>query len=151
MTVCAISKEIEFDAGHRVPNHKSKCRNPHGHRYKVQAVLIGSIVEEPGASDEGMLVDFSDLKTILTEKVHDVLDHGFIVYEGDRAMRILFEQGESWKVIIFPYIPTAENIARWIWDQIVGEINGRFRGNLELQSIRVWETPTSAAVYAGEE
>lgn len=143
-----ISKEIEFDAGHRVPNHKSKCRNPHGHRYRVRVYATGHIVEEPGASDEGMLVDFSDLKKIMQTKIHDVLDHGFIVYKDDEQM-VEALYGRDWNVIIFPYIPTAENIARWCWDQIQEPIETSFRDNLRLRAITVYETPTSEATYNG--
>jgi 6-pyruvoyltetrahydropterin/6-carboxytetrahydropterin synthase len=145
-----VSKEIEFDAGHRVPNHKSKCRNPHGHRYKVQAVITGKIVTTPGASNEGMLADFGDLKTLLMENVHDVLDHGFIVYENDQAMiaglKAMEEFAEeSFKVIMFPYIPTAENLAYWTYTQIVtGVANMGFK----LMGVEVYETPTSVASYS---
>ena len=165
MAVCTISKEIGFDAGHRVPNHQSKCRNPHGHRYHLKVTCKGNIIEEPGSPDEGMLVDFSDLKTLMTTRVHDVLDHGFIVYKRDEVMlRVLGvpliadmddppltpQNVNGWKIIVFPYIPTAENIARWIWEQLVMEVQDRFRGDLWLDEVAVWETPTSVAYYRGE-
>lgn len=147
-----ISKEIEFDAGHRVPNHKSKCRNPHGHRYRVRVWLRGSIVQTPGASDEGMLQDFSDLKTIMTEVIHDYFDHGFIVYVEDDPLRQMFDNGAAadWKIIIFPYIPTAENIAKWIW----GALEFHYPEEpgtecLRLHLVEVWETPTSRVAFAG--
>lgn len=167
----SVSKEIEFDAGHRVPNHKSKCRNPHGHRYRVRVTIAGEIVDTPGASDEGMLADFGDLKTLMTAYVHDILDHGFIVHEDDREM--LFGLGEAsdgsmsspgheywqivdrengeenrfgWKVIVVPFIPTAENLAKWVWDQLaVGIKQMGFR----LYLVELWETPTSLATYKG--
>lgn len=160
---CTISKEIQFDAGHRVPNHESKCRNPHGHRYRVVIRLFGFIVEEEGASDEGMLMDFSEVKNLLTKLVHDPLDHGFIVYEGDEDLLECFQWWDPnkvpveklagmdpvWKIIHFPYIPTAENIAIWIWEQLFEPIREHFRENLWLQSVRVYETPTSMAEYTG--
>lgn len=153
--VITISKEIEFDAGHRVPNHKSKCRNPHGHRYRVRVYATGAIVEEPGASDEGMLVDFSDLKTLMQTEIHDILDHGFIVYEDDQDLLTCFDvdkNGEAfdcWKIIRFPYIPTAENIARWCWEQLDVKVSTSFRDNLKLSAITIYETPTSEATYNG--
>lgn len=149
-----MSKEIGFDAGHRVPGHRSKCRHPHGHRYRVIAYCTGDIVEEAGAADEGMLVDFGDLKKWMTELIHDVLDHGFIVYEDDQRMRQMFDfdvavdKGESpFNIIVFPYVPTAENIARWCWEQLLPAVNKHWRGNLELAKVEVWETPTSMATY----
>lgn len=148
--VYTVSKEIEFDAGHRVPNHKSKCRNPHGHRYRLRVTISGDLVVSPGASDEGMLADFGDLKTIMTERVHDVLDHGFIVYENDQVMAAAFKAmaepwaGERPKVIVVPFIPTAENLARWCCDQLQYQV--AIMG-FRLTKIELWETPTSLATY----
>lgn len=150
MSKCTISKEIEFDAGHRVSTHASKCRNPHGHRYKVRVTCKGSIIDDPSRPDHGMLVDFGDLKNIMNEKIHDVLDHGFIVWENDmvvREMMTSWAEKMEWLFIVFPYIPTAENIARWAWEQLESEIKVRFGGDLELEEVAVWETPTSVAYY----
>lgn len=148
--VFTVSKEVEFDAGHRVPNHKSKCRNPHGHRYRLRVTITGELVTTPDASDEGMLADFGDLKTLMTEKVHDVLDHGFIVHEGDekmlKAFNVIYGKSEpdDWKVIVVPFVPTAENLSKWCWDQLeepVGDMG------FTLVTIELWETPTSKATY----
>src|SRR3989304_1419800 len=137
-----VSKEIEFDAGHRVPNHKSKCHNPHGHRYKVQAVVEGPLGEETGSSDEGMVVDFSDLKALLTE-IHDVVDHGFIIYDGDNELWNRLN-GSGWKLIDVPFVPTAENIARWCYEYVTYRLNWP---GCSLVRVNVWETPTSVATY----
>lgn len=150
-----MSKEIQFDAGHRVPDHDSKCRNPHGHRYRVEArVGAEDLVAEGSAS--GMVLDFGYVKKILTEYVHDPLDHGFIVFENDFELKyrlgVLDEKGDNedtpdWKVIVFPYIPTAENIARWIYEQMEEPIRNAYNESAYLDSIKVWETPTSSAVF----
>lgn len=159
MTVITISKEIQFDMGHRVPNHKSKCRNPHGHRYRVVVHCSGYIIETPGSSDEGMLVDFGDLKGLMQEFIHDPLDHGFMLYSGDESLRSRFfvndgsPEGHAfcdWKIIEVPFIPTAENIAVWCWQQLEGPLETRFQKFLWLDRVEVWETPTSQAVYDGE-
>jgi 6-pyruvoyltetrahydropterin/6-carboxytetrahydropterin synthase len=121
---------------------------------------VGQIIEDPGSPDDGMLIDFADLKKFMTEEIHDVLDHGFIVYKGDVDMqRSLCTDGSidlgdpqgrfGWKVIIFPYVPTAENIARWAWERLEPRIKGHFRDNLRLDEVHVWETPTSVAYYYG--
>ena len=176
-----ISKEVQFDAGHRVPSHGGQCRNPHGHRYRVVVNLGGQLVTTPGDPQEGMLVDFSFVKALLKEKVHDPLDHGFIVHEKDWPMLaalgeandhlpdgtqlehprdwtlVNHELGEEnrygWKVIVFPYVPTAENIARWIFDQINAPIYelSPLRGDLWLVSVEVYETPTSMARYGTQQ
>jgi len=147
------SKWVEFDAGHRVPNHAGKCRSPHGHRYRVTAFIEGAVVETPGASDEGMVLDFGFVKHVLMTYVHDVLDHGFIVYEFDatmiEALMINAHDPEPmWKVVELPYVPTAENIARWVWEQIDIPIKGASDGRAHLIKIEVQETPSSVAVYS---
>jgi 6-pyruvoyltetrahydropterin/6-carboxytetrahydropterin synthase len=147
-----ISKEIEFDLGHRVSTHGSKCRNPHGHRYKVRVTCKGDIIDDPSRKDHGMLVDFGHLKYIMNNKIHDVLDHGFCVWEEDKVLRAILDEPSKtndWNYIVFPYIPTAENIARWAWTQIQYDIEVEFGNDLELYEVAVWETPTSVAYCRG--
>jgi 6-pyruvoyltetrahydropterin/6-carboxytetrahydropterin synthase len=141
-----VSKEVEFDAGHRVPNHGSKCRNPHGHRYRVRATIEGELVTDEGSPDEGMLADFGDLKQILMNNVHDSLDHGFIIHMEDEVMRSAFQLPgfSSFKVIVFPYIPTAENMALWVYDECADAVAEM---GFRLCRVEVWETPTSLATY----
>ena len=67
-----IRRWVETDTGHRVPNHKSKCCHMHGHRYRWEAEIEGDVVDVAGVSDEGMLIDFSDVSAILNEHVHDL-------------------------------------------------------------------------------
>ncbi len=148
-----ISKSIEFDAAHRVPRHGSKCRNVHGHRYKVTAFCRGTIVTEHGAADEGMLVDFGDLKQFMITEIHDVLDHGIMIYRQDvnllEAMFKLqeFEADFIFRIEEFPYVPTAENIARWCFGKLNPLVEHHFRENLILDRVEVQETPTSMASY----
>ena len=144
-----ISKEVQFDAGHRVPDHGSKCRNPHGHRYRIVVTVGGEVVDEAGAADNGMVVDFGDLKQWMTDLVHDRWDHGFIVYDGDPFAALLLEWVVSGdlgaRVIAEPWIPTAENMARAIAQILEPVITEHWRGNLELERVEVWETPTGCA------
>lgn len=145
-----ITKEIEFDAGHRVPGHSGKCRSPHGHRYRVQLQVVGSLVSRSGDSSEGMVADFGDIKSLLTTHIHDVLDHGMIAFEGDNALRAMYEgvSDEDFKLIIFPYIPTAENIAKWCFDVLQKPFFEMFsQYDIEITAVQVWETPTSTAKY----
>ena len=82
-----ITRKMEFDAGHRIPDHKSQCRNLHGHRYTLLITLTGEVVEEDGQSDNGMIMDFSDIKALAKEHLVDVWDHAFIVFEKDAVVR----------------------------------------------------------------
>lgn len=143
-----ISKEIQFDAGHRVPLHASKCHNPHGHRYRVVAHLEGELITS--GPESGMVKDFSNVKEALTRLVHDVYDHAFIVYEQDEKLLNTFfvedpDTGDAdpiygWKIVIVDFIPTAECLARDIFETLKKELSN-------LRQIDVWETPTSMASY----
>lgn len=146
MSVFRVTKEVEFDAGHRVPLHDSKCRNPHGHRYKVAVTVEGPLAEH--GSSTGMVVDFAHIKALLTREVHDRYDHGFIVYEGDdEVLGFLADSDASgWKVIHVPWHPTAENMARDIYDTLCDAVSGMADG-VRLVDVQVWETPTSVAWY----
>ena len=144
-----VTKIIEWDMGHRVPNHKSKCRNPHGHRYRAEVTCGGPIIDNEGASDEGMVMDFSDIKAVITEKIHDVLDHGFMIYDKDEIMYKLLKEeandkeGCDFRLIVVPFIPTAENLVRWCHDQIKNDLPE----GVKVTKVRLFETPNSWADF----
>ena len=143
-----IRRWIETDTGHRVPNHNSKCRNMHGHRYRWEAELEGDVVTNVGISEEGMLMDFSDVSMILMQHIHDVVDHAFIVYEGDNeALEALSSMGDGHRTLVVPFIPTAENLAKWAFEQIEPHILSAYDNNLRLHSFHVRETPKSWATW----
>ncbi len=147
-----LNVEVQFDAGHRVPNHRSKCRNPHGHRYRVVAHLTGELVTTPGASDEGMLSDFSDVKEALKEVAHDKFDHGFVVYVSDNEFLDLITDDRGmttvdWKIILVHWIPTAENFAKYIFVELSERMES---DRFYLKRVDVWETPTSCASYVAD-
>lgn len=150
MTNMKISKQIEWDMGHRVTNHNSKCRNLHGHRYKAEICLEGDLVNIHGDSSEGMVIDFGDIKKIATKYVLDLLDHGFMVWNKDKILVDFFKLNSDQKHIIVPFVTTAENIAKWIYGQINNHLKDRYKNKLKLYSVKVWETPTSLAEYMKE-
>ena len=146
--VTRIRRWVETDTGHRVPNHKSKCRHMHGHRYRWEAELEGDVVTQEGVSEEGMLMDFSDVSTILNQYVHDVVDHAFIVFEGDtEALSALSQMGDEHRTLIVPFIPTAENLAKWAFEQVESRISSSYGNSLKLHAFHVRETPKSWASW----
>ena len=146
--VTRIRRWVETDTGHRVPNHKSKCRHLHGHRYRWEAELEGDVVTQEGTSDEGMLMDFSDVSAILNQYIHDVVDHAFIVYEGDKdALTALSHMGDEHRTLVVPFIPTAENLAKWAFEQVESRISSSYGNSLKLHAFHVRETPKSWASW----
>ncbi len=141
-----VIKEIQWDMGHRVTNHHSQCRNLHGHRYKAEICVEGDLVNIEGVSDEGMVIDFGDIKKLATEYVHDVLDHGFMVWNKDEVLVKFFKENADQKHVIVPFVTTSENIAAWIFNQLDSQIKDKYKTGLRLYSVKLWETPTSFAV-----
>ncbi len=147
-----IRRWVETDTGHRVPNHKSKCRHMHGHRYRWEVEIEGEVVSEMGASDEGMLMDFSDVSEILKKHIHDVVDHAFIVYENDTAaLNALSLMDDGHRTLIVPFVPTAENLARWAFEQVEPHIRSSYGNSLSLRAFHVRETPKSWASWSNSE
>ncbi len=139
-----VTKIIEWDMGHRVPNHDNKCRFPHGHRYRLECTITGEPSTLSGSSSEGMVYDFGSIKQVLMERIHDVLDHGFMAFSGDKIIRTFAQQfPQETQVIFVPFIPTAENITVWCYEQI----KNSFPPNLKITQIRLYETPNSWADF----
>jgi len=114
-----ICKEFTFEASHQLPNHKGKCKNLHGHSYRVQVELSGEINLIEGASDEGMIMDFGDLSNIVKTEVLDRFDHHHL---NDLIVNV----------------PTAEILAMMIFKILR-------RRTSKVSRVRVYET---AAAYA---
>tara|TARA_B100000530_G_scaffold79013_2_gene47666 strand:- start:532 stop:906 length:375 start_codon:yes stop_codon:yes gene_type:complete len=120
----------------------------HGHRYRWEAVIEGDVVQTSGVSDEGMLMDFSDISKILEKYIHDVVDHSFIVYENDSlAIQALDILGNEHRTLIVPFIPTAENLAKWAFEQVEPHIVSKYGQKIRLVAMNVRETPKSWASW----
>ena len=140
-----ITTRLEFDAGHRIPNHKSQCRNLHGHRYAIEITLSGDIIHASNASEEGMVMDFSDVKKIARESVVDVWDHAFLVFKGDQVILDFLNSLPSHKTVIFPSVPTAENMAAEAFKILKSQYKDSYGNHLTLERVRLYETPNSWA------
>lgn len=117
-----LRRELTFDAAHYLPSYGGKCERLHGHTYRLLVELEG----EP--DDEGMIMDFADLKRVIGEQVLSSFDHMCL---ND----------------IMP-VPSAENIARWIFTRLEGPVCGERR---RLSSVCVWETAGSSAEFAASD
>lgn len=128
-----VTQEIEFCYGHRLLNYAGKCRHLHGHNGRAVIVLEGAALD-----DRGMLVDFSDIKQSVRTWIDDELDHRMILNEADPAVPFFQEQGEP--LFLLPENPTAETIARLIFDFTKEQ-------GFPVTEVSLWETPKSFATY----
>lgn len=113
-----VTKEFTFDAAHYLTKYHGKCENLHGHTYRLHVTVDGEVGEE------GMVIDFKDLKDLVKEKILNRLDHS--------DLNKTFEN------------PTAELIAVWIWNELKNE---PALGGTKLYEIKLWETAESFVTY----
>ena len=142
-----IGKVIQWDMGHRVLNHRSVCKGLHGHRYKAEICVEGNLIEEKGASEEGMVIDFADIKKVAQKFIQEELDHAFMVWDRDHELLEFFKSSQGHKPVIVPFTPTAENVAAYIFNELKDKFADVFQTGLKLQSVKLWETPSSYALY----
>lgn len=136
-----ITRRLEFDAGHRIPDHKSQCRHLHGHRYVLEITLSGDIIRQDGNTANGMVMDFSEIKTLAREHLVSRWDHAFLVYAGDTAVVEFLKTLPGHKTVVLECIPTAENLAETAFDILDGVFCDTFGNHLRLERVRLYETP----------
>jgi len=131
-----VTVEIDFCYGHRLLNYSGMCRYLHGHNGRAVIVLEGDELDE-----RGMLVDFTDIKRNLRTWIDERLDHRMILCEKDPVLSALQELDEP--VFVIPENPTAEIIARLIYDQAHKE-------GFPVVEVSLWESEKSFATYRGK-
>jgi len=140
-----ITTRLEFDAGHRIPSHKSQCRNLHGHRYAIEITLSGDIIHADNVSEDGMVMDFSDVKAIAHKAVVGPWDHAFLVYRGDNAVLEFLDSLPDHKTVVMDCVPTAENMAAEAFRILDALYQDTYGNHLRLERVRLYETPNSWA------
>lgn len=170
-----ITRQIAIDAGHRIPDHGSKCRHLHGHRYVVEATCRSVSGELQSAGEEnGMVLDFGFLKEEMMAIVDAPCDHGLILSLHDSELLDMLapagvEAGawQRWladvvrthgfaateetrlgqKLYVIPFPPTAECLARHWYERLAPAVFARSRGRAILTKVTVWETPNCRAEF----
>ena len=104
-----VSREIDFCYGHRLLNYAGKCKYLHGHNGRAIITIESATLDE-----RGMVLDFSDIKNVVSAWIDDKLDHRMLLQKTDPAVPILQQMGEP--LFLMDENPTAENIARLIFD-----------------------------------
>lgn len=136
-----ITRRLEFDAGHRIPDHKSQCRHLHGHRYVIEITLSGQVIEKSGDAANGMVMDFSQVKDLAKTHLVDAWDHAFLAFAGDTSIVAFLNSLPDHKTVILDRVPTAENLARIAFEQLDTVYRDTYGNDLRLHQIRLYETP----------
>jgi 6-pyruvoyltetrahydropterin/6-carboxytetrahydropterin synthase len=139
-----VTKRLEWDSGHRVLGHRGKCRHLHGHRYAAEIT-----VQSPDLDGLGMVVDFGVIKERVGGWIDQSWDHNLLLHPDDPLLELSNKQLQEVCGDRLPYVmpppcpnPTAENIARVLYDAAVGLLDP-----LKVVEVTVWETPTCRATY----
>lgn len=144
MSKIRITKQFSFETGHALYGYDGKCRNVHGHSYKLSVTVIGTPISETSNVKYGMVIDFSDLKKIVKEEIVDVFDHATVFNKNTPHVALakeLSDRGHS--VILADYQPTSEMMVI----DFSEKIKQRLPQNITLHSLRLQETATSFAEW----
>jgi 6-pyruvoyltetrahydropterin/6-carboxytetrahydropterin synthase len=131
-----VSREIDFCYGHRLLNYDGKCKHLHGHNGRAIITIESSTLD-----DRGMVLDFSEIKQVVSTWIDEKLDHRMLLHRTDPAVPLLEKLGEP--LFLMDENPTAENIAKLIYDFTAS------RG-FPIVECHLWETPRCFATYRGK-
>jgi len=134
-----LKTEASFDSAHFLSGYEGKCANIHGHRWLVE-IEVGSQDLNNEGNTRGMIVDFSDLKKDL-KKLADNFDHSLIIEKGSlKKKTIEVLEDEKFRIIQVDFRPTAENFAKYFYDEIA-------KKGYKVFKTTVYETPKNCASY----
>ncbi len=126
-----LTTESSFDAAHFLTNYEGKCKNIHGHRWRV-------IVSITGKLNNGMVCDFNLIKNDLKE-LCDYFDHSFIVEKNSLKKELYDMLKDEFLIRDVDFRTTAENFSKYFYD----ELSKKY----EVVEVTVYETPNNSARY----
>lgn len=138
-----ITKTFTFEMAHALFNYDGPCRNIHGHSYKLAVTLSGSVYNEPGHPKDGMVGDFTDLKSLVKQVVIDPYDHALVLNSNNSNDSINQLKNYYDKIIPVPFQPTCENLLI----EFKNRISEKIKKEHTLVCIKLNETETSFAEW----
>ncbi|MGB1371431.1 MAG: 6-pyruvoyl trahydropterin synthase family protein [Flavobacteriaceae bacterium] len=144
MTHIRITKQFSFETGHALYGYDGKCKNVHGHSYRLDVTVIGSPITDASNVKYGMVIDFSDLKKIAKEEIVDVFDHATVFNKNTPHVELARElKSRGHNVLLVDYQPTSEMMVI----DFAEKIKSRLPENIKLHSLKLQETATSFAEW----
>lgn len=144
MSKIRITKQFTFETGHALYGYDGKCKNVHGHSYKLSVTVIGTPITERDNVKFGMVIDFSDLKKIVKEEIVDQFDHATVFNETTPHVELASElKNRGHHVILVNYQPTSENMVI----DFAERIKNRLPQDINLFSLKLQETESSFAEW----
>lgn len=144
MNKIRITKQFDFETGHALHGYDGKCRNVHGHSYKLSVTVIGTPIEDNSNVKYGMVIDFKDLKVIVQDEIVDKFDHATVFNKNTPHVELAHElEKRGHSVILVDYQPTSEMMLV----DFAQKINAKIPDTIKLHSLRLQETSTSYAEW----
>jgi len=144
MSNIRITKQFSFETGHALYGYDGKCKNVHGHSYRLDVTVIGKPISDASNVKFGMVIDFSDLKKIVKEDIVNVFDHATVFNNNTPHVELAKElKDRGHNVLLVDYQPTSEMM---IID-FASKIKKRLPENIKLFSLKLQETATSYAEW----
>lgn len=144
MSNIRITKQFTFETGHALYGYDGKCKNVHGHSYKLSVTVIGKPITDTSNVKFGMVIDFSDLKKIVKEEIVDIFDHATVFNQNTPHIELAAElKNRGHHVILVEYQPTSENMVI----DFAKKIKSRLPKDIQLHSLKLQETETSFAEW----
>ena len=144
MSNIRITKQFSFETGHALYGYDGKCKNVHGHSYRLDVTVIGKPISDSSNVKFGMVIDFSDLKKIVKEEIVDVFDHATVFNKNTPHVELAKElENRGHNVLLVNYQPTSEMMVV----DFAEKVKKRLPKNIELFSLKLQETATSFAEW----
>jgi 6-pyruvoyltetrahydropterin/6-carboxytetrahydropterin synthase len=144
MSNIRITKQFTFETGHALYGYDGKCRNVHGHSYKLSVTVIGKPITDSDNVKFGMVIDFSDLKKIVKTQIVDRFDHATVFNKNTPHLELAEElKSRGHHVILVDYQPTSENMVI----DFAEKISNLLPSHIKLHSLKLQETETSFAEW----
>ena len=139
-----ITKEFHFETGHALHGYDGLCKNVHGHSYKLAVTVIGTPINDPKQTKNGMVIDFSDLKKIVKEEIVIPFDHATVLNVTSPHKELAEEmESRGHKVLKVNYQPTSEMMVI----DFANKIKNRLPKGISLHALKLRETETSFAEW----
>ena len=144
MSNIRITKQFSFETGHALYGYDGKCKNVHGHSYKLSVTVLGKPIEDATNVKFGMVIDFTDLKRIVKEEIVDQFDHATVFNKNTPHLELANElKSRDHHVILVDYQPTSENMVI----DFAQRIKARLPESIQLVSLKLQETTSSFAEW----
>lgn len=144
MSNIRITKQFSFETGHALYGYDGKCKNVHGHSYKLSVTVIGTPILDNNNVKFGMVIDFTDLKKIVREEIVDLFDHATVFNQNTPHVDLAKELStRGHHVILVDYQPTSENMVV----DFANKIKSRLPKDITLHSLKLQETESSFAEW----